>query len=112
MRKMLVFLFVITSLVAVCLGFYANTRALAITTEFGEVANLGEYISGIFKWVIGIAGGLAVIMLIYAGYLYTTSQGNPDNLTLAKDIIIGVVTGIILLFLIEVILVKTIGVQF
>lgn len=112
MKKTLIFLFAITSLAAIFLAFFANHQALAVTTEFGEVNNVGQYVSNILKWAVPIIGGLAVLMLVYAGYIYVTSGGNPEALTRAKDIIIGVITGIILLFLIEVILVKTIGVKF
>lgn len=89
-----------------------NAGTNGTQTEFGNAQNLGDYISNVFTWVIHLAEALAVLMLVYAGYLYMTSQGNPDGINQAKDIIIGVVTGIILLFLIEVILVKTIGMQF
>lgn len=112
MRKTLVVLFAITSLVAVFLGFYANHRALAVATEFGEAANLGEYISKILDWIVPIVGSIAVLMLIYAGYIYMTSQGNPEALGRAKDIIMGVVVGIFLLFLMEIILVNTVGIKF
>ncbi len=78
--------------------------ASAVETELGPAKNLSEYLSNIFNWIIPIVGGLAVLMLIYAGYKYITSQGNPEAISQAKDIIIGVITGIVLLFLIEIIL--------
>ena len=112
MRKFLIGLFAVAALGAVFLGFWANRQALAVATDFGEVSNIGDYLSAVLKWVVPLIGGLAVLMLIYAGYIYMTSQGNPEALGRAKDIIIGVVTGILLLFLIEIILVKTIGISF
>jgi len=78
--------------------------ALAVDTEFGEAGGIEEYISIILEWVVPIVGGLAFLMLIYAGYKYITSQGNPEATKEAKDIIIGVLVGIALLFLIELIL--------
>lgn len=81
-----------------------------VSTEFGPVSGVTEYVSKILKWLYPIIGGLALLMIIYAGYLYMTSQGNPDSVNRAKDIIIGVVTGIVLLFLIKVIL-NQIGIQ-
>lgn len=80
-----------------------------INTEFGWVCNLADYISKILNWIVGIAGGLALIMLIYAGYIYMTSQGKPERITVAKDIIISVIIGIVLLFLGELFL-NTLGV--
>ena len=85
-------------------------RQVAIATEFGEVNNLGEYISAILRWLVPAIGGFATLMLIFAGYIYLTSQGNPDAVSRAKDIIIGVIVGILLLFLMELLLTNVIGI--
>lgn len=82
-----------------------------VATDCGCVSNIGEYVNNLLNWVLIAVGGLAVVMFIYAGYMYVTSQGNPEALTKAKDIIIGVITGIILLFVIKLILVNTIGIN-
>jgi hypothetical protein len=66
--------------------------------------SLPEYISNIYNWSIGVAAGLAVIMLIYAGYLYVTSAGNPESINLAKEIIIGAIAGFVFLILAALIL--------
>lgn len=81
-----------------------------VITEFGPVNNIIDYVNQILKWLLPLIGGLGVLMIIYAGYLYITSQGNPEATGKAKDIIIGVITGIFLLFLIKIIL-STIGVK-
>jgi ABC-type polysaccharide/polyol phosphate export permease len=81
----------------------------AISTEFGDVNNIGEYLTRIFAWLTPIIITLAVLMTIYAGYLYMTSQGNPESVNRAKDIIIGVVIGLMLYFLMTLIR-STIGV--
>ena len=73
-----------------------------VKTEFGEVKDVAGYVSAILDWVLPILGGIAFLMIVYAGYLYMTSQGNPEPVGKAKDIIIGVIIGIALLFLIGV----------
>jgi hypothetical protein len=80
--------------------------AFAVPVEGGvEVNGVTDYVSYLFStFILPIVGGLALLMVIYAGYLYMTSQGNPDSINQAKDILIGVITGIVLLFLIRVIL--------
>lgn len=112
MRRFLLFIFGFVSATAVFLAFFSHRQALAVTTEFGPANNIGEFVNLILTWLVPVIGGLGVLMLIYAGYLYMTSQGSPEALTQAKDIIVGVVVGIMLLFLIELILVKTIGITF
>lgn len=74
---------------------------------FGK--DLPEYVSNLYTWSIGVAAGLAVIMLIYAGYLYVTSSGNPEQINLAKEIIIGAIAGFVFLILAALILRTVIG---
>lgn len=91
--------------------FVKTVYAQAVNTDFGTASNVGEYISKIFIKLIPAVGGLAVLMMIYAGYLYMTSQGNSEQINKAKDIILGVIFGIILLFTIEVLLKNVVGVK-
>jgi len=46
---------------------------------------------------IGIAGGIAVILIIYAGFLYSTSAGNPQRVAAAKELLTAALSGLILL---------------
>ncbi len=41
-----------------------------------------------------IFGGVAVIMLIYAGFLFATAQGDPAKITTAKKAVLWVAVGI------------------
>lgn len=77
----------------------------------GPVSNIGDYVSRLLTWVVPILGGVAVLMIIYAGYLYMTSQGNQEQIGEAKNIMIGVITGILLLFLIEILMKNVIGIR-
>lgn len=58
-----------------------------------------QYISMIYTLSITLAIILAVIMVIYGGYKYMTSAGNPETLAEAKDIITGAIVGLVLLIL-------------
>lgn len=57
---------------------------------------LGDYIGGIYKFFVGIAGILAVIMIAIGGLLWLFSSGDSGKITKAKEIIIGAVVGLIL----------------
>ena len=45
------------------------------------------------------AGTLAVIIIVAAGFMYVLSSGNPQNVTRAKNAIIGAVVGLIVVLL-------------
>jgi len=60
-------------------------------TSFGQVVNFINRIAGIF---FGLIIAIAVIMLLYAAFLYLTAAGNPDRTNRAKDILIYGIVGI------------------
>lgn len=83
-------------------------KALAIPVENPDgsqavdVSNFGDYINVYLPAIMGIIGSLALLVFIIAGYIYMTSQGDQAKIGLAKELIIGAITGILLLFLIGV----------
>lgn len=78
-------------------------------TEFGSVNNFGDFLKLLFDWAIPVTGSIAVIMFIYAGYLYMTSQGDTGKIGEAKEIIVGVIVGVMLLFTIGILMRNVIG---
>ena len=56
-------------------------------------------ISVIINVVIGLIGLVAVIMIIVGGIMYTSSQGNPDKVKQAKDIILYSIVGLVVALL-------------
>jgi hypothetical protein len=60
-----------------------------------DVSNPAVYISGLFKLIIGLAGGLAVVMIIYGGIIYmSTDAFNQKNE--ARGIIENAIWGLLL----------------
>ncbi len=55
----------------------------------------GARVQVIFQIVFGIAGGIALIVLILAGLRYVTSQGDPASTAKAKNAIIYAAIGIV-----------------
>jgi type IV secretory pathway VirB2 component (pilin) len=55
-------------------------------------------LSGILSTVYTAAGIIAVIAIIISGYMYTTSNGNPENVRKAKNGIIYSVIGLVIIF--------------
>lgn len=73
-------------------------------------ADIGKFINlTLLPWSIGIGGGIATFMLMYASYLYMTSRGNPDKLKKAKDYINSSLIGL-LVIIFSVFLLQLLGV--
>ena len=63
-----------------------------------------DWISAVYDFSIKLGGILTVLMLIYAGYKYMTSQGNPSAINEAKEILFGSLSGFAMLLLVYFIL--------
>ena len=63
-----------------------------------------EYISDAYNWLAVIGGLLAVLMLIYAGYSYMGSNGDPERIANAKDVVEKALLGLALLIVATVLL--------
>ena len=63
-----------------------------------------QYMTDLYGFSIQLGSSLAVVMIIYAGYKYLTSQGNQTALNDAKEILIGALLGLAILLLVRVIL--------
>jgi len=86
-----IFLFVILMIIVLI------TTKPAFAAIFGE--DLSTFSRELYKWAIGIGGSLATLVLIYAGYLYATSAGNPEQVSQAKEYVIGALAGLAFLLL-------------
>lgn len=62
-----------------------------------EIPWIAEYIQGMYKYGLGIGGILAAIMLMAGGVLWLVSAGDVSRITQAKDLIIGSITGLMIL---------------
>ena len=61
-----------------------------------QCVNPGIMVIRTIQWVIGIAGAVAAIFVVYGGISYTISAGDPGKLKKAKDVILYAVIGLII----------------
>lgn len=88
------------------------TYARALTEDQLNNAKIGDVINWLDTWGVGIATGLATLMIIYAGYIYMASQGNQDSQKTAKELIIAALSGLALVILAKLILVDIVGINY
>ncbi len=60
------------------------------------VQNMACFIADIYRYLAGVAGILAVVMMIYGGVKYTVSFGNPSKLQDARETISSAMIGLAL----------------
>jgi|SRR3989338_1073610 len=66
-------------------------------TDLGCIPNdpVG-FVTKFYSIGLGIIGGIALLSIIYGGYIILTSQGNPTQLSKGKSYIFYALAGIIL----------------
>lgn len=57
---------------------------------------LARYLGAFYVYFIGVIGILAVVMIMYGGFHYIVSLGNPSRMKQGKEIISGALVGLML----------------
>ncbi len=74
--------------------YNSTDKALAAS----DYSRLNDTLSGYYKNIfVPIGVVLAAIMIVYAGIMYATSQGDPAKTTLAKEYLFGAIIGLVIL---------------
>lgn len=80
-----------------------------INTALGCIsANPTNFVSTLLRFGVGIAGGIAFLLIIFGGFQILTSAGNPEQLNAGKELITSTVVGL-LMIIFSVFLLRLIG---
>ncbi len=63
-----------------------------------------------FPWAIGIAGGVAFLLVILGAFQYITASGNPEQMQKAQETIVSALTGLVVIIF-SVVILRIIGVD-
>lgn len=87
-------------------------QAGGVWTGIGCIyANTSDFIQKtLLGWGIGLAGGLALLCIIYAAFQMQSSQGNPEKLKKAQEMITSCIMGLMLIIF-SVFILRLIGVN-
>lgn len=75
-----------------CGGSGINTAIGCISFE--DANSLTE---SLLRLGIGVGGGIAFILLVYAAFLIITSSGDPKKLSAGKELLVAALSGLLLL---------------
>jgi len=88
-----------------------------IDTAIGCIpfTSTGSFAKFFLQWALGIGGGIAFLLIVFAGFQIMTSSGNPERLQAGKELLTSAVSGLILLifaiFVLRIIGVDLLGIQ-
>ena len=73
-----------------------------IDTAIGCIDVLGgpeAFLGDILKWAVGVGGGIAFLLILYAGFMIMTAAGNPERLKAGQELLTSAISGLVLLIL-------------
>lgn len=53
----------------------------------------------VLRWALGIGGGIAFLLIVYAGFMIMTASGNPERIKQGQDLLTSAVAGLMLIIL-------------
>ncbi len=71
----------------------------AVSAATGGTGSFRELAQRIVGYILGFLGFIAVVMIIYGGFLYISAAGKEDKIGTAKKIILYSVIGIVIILL-------------
>lgn len=104
MKRLLLIPMLAFSLAGAATPAFAQTNIDPVTQQAVKESSVVDYINDAYTWASIFGGILAVMMIIYAGFRYMTSYGDPEAISDAKDIVEKSLMGLALLILAAVIL--------
>ena len=75
-----------------CVGFWVPVTPNGIPEK-----PLDEVIMDITDWVLGFAGIIAILVIVYGGLLYLTSAGNEDQMEKGKKTLMWGILGLVII---------------
>jgi len=55
------------------------------------------FLGQILQWAVGIGGGIAFLLIVYAGFMVMTAAGDPERLKAGQELLTSAISGLILL---------------
>lgn len=91
---------------------YCGPEESGILTAIGciPIRDANEFVGWFLRWAMGIAGGIAFVLMLIAGFQIMTASGNPEKVQGGKELLNAAISGLILIIF-SVFLLKLIGVD-
>ena len=94
---------IIASIISIFALSVMPALALDVGLQYGTYAGLGtkdlrEGIMAIVNVLLGFLGIIAIIIILYGGFVWMTAGGNEEKVSQAKKIITAGIIGLVIIF--------------
>lgn len=98
MKKLSINFFLLSFLIISLTTVNAQAAMIDISNPI-TTANFNDLVEGVLDWVLGIAGTVALLMLVTGGIMYSMAAGNEEKTKAAKKVISYAILGVIIVIL-------------
>jgi uncharacterized membrane protein len=67
-------------------------------TGLEKNTSIAAFVGALVQYILGFLGLIFVVLIIYAGFIWTTAQGDTKKVDKAKDMIKQAVIGLVIVF--------------
>jgi len=104
MKKVLILTTLITVFTLTALPVLATAAVDQFGLDYGAATGLGtrdirEGIMTIVKYLLTFLGVIAILVMLYGGFVWLTSAGNEEKVGQAKKIITAGIIGLVIIFI-------------
>lgn len=98
MKKRFINIFILVSSILL-VPIFSVSAAIVVTDDpaldLNSFVVLGVQVA---QFILGIVGALTLLMFVYGGFTWITSGGSSDRVKKGKDILVGAVIGLLIVF--------------
>lgn len=92
-------------------AFDPEGRCPSFLSAFGKLnTDPGGFITSVFALLLSMSGGIALLLIMRAGYILMTSSGNPEKVSAGREQLVAAIVGLLFIIFSFVIL-QVIGVE-
>lgn len=91
-------------------GIDTAIGCIPLVSGTSQDPNENLFLGFLLRWAIGIAGGIAFILIIYASFTIMSSSGEPTKLKAGQEMLTSAISGLILLIF-SVFILRLIGIS-
>lgn len=89
-----------------CEDYYGITTAIGCI----PIDIIGRTVEFFLNWSVGLSGGVALGLIAFSGILLLASSGHPERIKAAKELLVSVITGVILIIF-SIFLLRVVGIN-
>ena len=97
MRKIVLTLFIFLAFFSSIYFSQAQTNEIEVPNPLGT-HSVTEIAARIIRYILGLVGVVALVMLIYGGLLWMTSGGRKEQIEKGKNTLVWAIFGLALIF--------------